>query len=415
MGEHAACADNCKRNRLLVHASLWIVWAAAILIAPALAFTANPHALDMSYYLWTSAIPLAVLTAALAYAFRGVLAPRRQALVTATVAASALYVIVLATWYVFASQGSVQKLAALTMPEWILRYVSWMLWGLTLPLVGNGDRARDAAVSAADRLGLSPSTITTYRARACEKLGVASFDELVPTQPAPAEPTPPTAPPPTARPFDLDSRAVPPLVITLLCLALLARGLLVAPRAGLPILALALAAPAAAALILSVRNPRTFAVRPTLRVRILLAGAAACGLLVGGAPGFANLGIGLMGHAQYVSGYLIALVFYLVGAAFTLGLLARESAPAEVAIAGPASLDAERCILYLRGRGAGEMQAQALLRIAQGGTATQIAEELHIARGTVNAYRARGYQLLGVHSARELSALLARDTGLHAG
>ena len=147
----------------------------------------------------------------------------------------------------------------------------------------------------------------------------------------------------------------------------------------------------------------------------VVAGAITCGLLVGGAPGFANLGIGLMGHAQYVSGYLIALVSYLAGAALTLGLLARESALAEVAAADPAALEAERCLLYLRGRGAGEMQAQALLRIAQGGTAAQIAEELHIARGTVNAYRARGYQLLGVHSARELTQLLARDTGGRAG
>ncbi len=452
MVEHTTRNGNCRRKGLLTHSALWTVWAVALFIAPAIAFTADPHTLDMRYYLWTSAIPLAVLTAALAYALRGILGPRRRALVTAAIAASALYAVMLAAWYVFASQSSIQELAALTLPEWILRYASWMLWGLTLPLAGGSDFVRGAAASAAgdegdrgaslldeldgadaltvrehevarlllvgltmreaaDRLDLSPSTVATYRSRACEKLGIASFDELAPAKSAHAEPAPPASPSPTARPLDLDSRAVPTLAVTLLCLALLSRGLLVVPRAGLPILALALTAPAVAALILRARSPRTFAVRPTRRAGVLLAGAVACGFLVGGAPGFANLGVGIMGHAQYVSGYLIALVFYLAGAVLTLGMLARESTLAEVAAADPAALEAERCILYLRGRGSGEMQAQALLRIARGDTTARIAEELHIAPGTVNAYRARGYQLLDVHSARELAQLLVRDTG----
>ena len=34
-----------------------------------------------------------------------------------------------------------------------------------------------------------------------------------------------------------------------------------------------------------------------------------------------------------------------------------------------------------------------------------------MARGTVNAYRAQGYELLGVHTSRELEGLLARDVG----
>ena len=33
------------------------------------------------------------------------------------------------------------------------------------------------------------------------------------------------------------------------------------------------------------------------------------------------------------------------------------------------------------------------------------------AHGTVNAHRAQGYELLGVHSSRELADLLARDVG----
>ena len=75
------------------------------------------------------------------------------------------------------------------------------------------------------------------------------------------------------------------------------------------------------------------------------------------------------------------------------------------------TLDEERCVLYLRGRGAGELQAHVLTQIALGRSAPDICESLHVARGTVNAYRAQGYELLGVHSSRELTDLLARDVG----
>lgn len=75
-------------------------------------------------------------------------------------------------------------------------------------------------------------------------------------------------------------------------------------------------------------------------------------------------------------------------------------------------LDEERCVLYLRGRGAGELQAHVLLKIALGLSTPEVCEALHVAPGTVNAYRAQGYGLLGVHTSRQLAALLARDVGL---
>lgn len=74
-------------------------------------------------------------------------------------------------------------------------------------------------------------------------------------------------------------------------------------------------------------------------------------------------------------------------------------------------LDEERCVLYLRGRGAGELQARVLTEIAGGHATHEICESLHVARGTVNAYRAQGYELLGVHTSRELASLLTRDVG----
>lgn len=75
-------------------------------------------------------------------------------------------------------------------------------------------------------------------------------------------------------------------------------------------------------------------------------------------------------------------------------------------------LDEERSVLYLRGRGAGELQAHVLVKIALGLSAPEVCEALHVAPGTVNAYRAQGYELLGVHTSRQLADLLARDVGL---
>ena len=53
-----------------------------------------------------------------------------------------------------------------------------------------------------------------------------------------------------------------------------------------------------------------------------------------------------------------------------------------------------------------------LTEIALGRSTPEICEALSVARGTVNAYRAQGYDLLGVHTSRELADLLARDVGL---
>ena len=75
-------------------------------------------------------------------------------------------------------------------------------------------------------------------------------------------------------------------------------------------------------------------------------------------------------------------------------------------------LDEERCVLYLRGRGAGELQAHVLVKIALGLSAPEVCEALHVAPGTVNAYRAQGYGLLGLHTSRQLADLLAKDVGL---
>lgn len=56
----------------------------------------------------------------------------------------------------------------------------------------------------------------------------------------------------------------------------------------------------------------------------------------------------------------------------------------------------------LRNHGLNRTQADVLALVASGLSTAQIAEELHVAPGTVRAARANGYRMLGVHSRREL-------------
>lgn len=71
--------------------------------------------------------------------------------------------------------------------------------------------------------------------------------------------------------------------------------------------------------------------------------------------------------------------------------------------------DVEATCARLRARGLGETQAQVLALVAAGRSSSEIADELHIAPGTVSSARAVGYRLLRLHSREELAALLAED------
>ncbi len=63
----------------------------------------------------------------------------------------------------------------------------------------------------------------------------------------------------------------------------------------------------------------------------------------------------------------------------------------------------------LHARGLSETQASVLSLACSGRSTAQIADELHLAEGTVRAARATGYRMLGVHSREELAALLERE------
>lgn len=63
----------------------------------------------------------------------------------------------------------------------------------------------------------------------------------------------------------------------------------------------------------------------------------------------------------------------------------------------------------LHSHGLSETQASVLSLACSGRSTAQIADELHLAEGTVRAARATGYRMLGVHSGEELAALLERE------
>ncbi len=76
------------------------------------------------------------------------------------------------------------------------------------------------------------------------------------------------------------------------------------------------------------------------------------------------------------------------------------------------STDARRQQYYLMGRGLTESQTAVLLKIAEGYSGMQIAQQLHYSYGMVNSSRRIGYHLLKVHSRDQLIALLEKEASL---
>ena len=418
-----------ERSRTVARTVLWAAWGLALLLLPAAyqAYRYNVqlssgwegYGLPLSYFLWTSAIPLSAVTAAVAWALRHRLECRRRALTGAGLAVLLAYALVAAAYYLWLPVGAGGLVRVLGWTERILRWGSWALWGTALPVwalraatsstasaspldglggaeaLSERERAIAEALATgstvaqvATTLGLSASTVMTYRSRACEKLGVASLDELRPVVRG-------AGGVPAA--FDVTSPGSPALMAMALCvglsLRLLARVTMTSGSSwdqalGLILVPALLAVPWAALLVYArLRGMRVRLRWTTSRLCLVLLALALFGLLAGGGwyglevqvpGGFISLNaLGVLGNACAVA----ALAPYL--------LWPRERVTT--------SLDEERCALYLRGRGAGELQAHVLTEIALGRTAPEICESLHVARGTVNAYRAQGYELLGVH------------------
>lgn len=414
--------------KTLTRALAWVVWGAALMLAPGVARTMGEGgSLPFGYYLWTSAIPLAFVAAALAWALRDRLGRWRRPLTIAALAALLVYLAVL-----FAScLGSMRLGFALRWPEWVLRYVAWVLWGIVLAVwvlpsdapetaspIGSHpgaetltEREREVVealvtgstqAQVAEALAISPSTVATYRARACEKLDVTSLDEIAPREVGA------TAVPPA---MGVASSGALPLMAMALCTGLTLRLLTRVVWASADALSQALGTLAVLAalvvpwlVLLGYARLRDMRLRPrrlTAGLSVVFLALLVAGTLVGGGwyglevpLGFATLSVNAFAPIAYAVA-LAALAPHL------LWPRTRETL----------RLDEERCVLYLRGRGAGELQAHVLLKIALGLSTPEVCEALHVAPGTVNAYRAQGYELLGVHSSRQLADLLARDVG----
>ena len=107
----------------------WAAGGIALLLAPGVVRTMGEGGhLPLGYYLWTSAIPLAFVAAALAWALRDRLGRWRRALGAAALAALLAYLAVLCA----SCLGAMRLGAALRWPEWALRYAAWALWGVAL-------------------------------------------------------------------------------------------------------------------------------------------------------------------------------------------------------------------------------------------------------------------------------------------
>ncbi len=406
----------------------WAAGGIALLLAPGVVRTMGEGGhLPLGYYLWTSAIPLAFVAAALAWALRDRLGRWRRALGAAALAALLAYLAVLCA----SCLGTMRLGAALRWPEWALRYAAWALWGVALavwvpPADDAGspsplgcrpgaetltEREREVVealvtgstqVQVAEALAISPSTVATYRARACEKLGVASLDEIAPREVGAAV-VPPA--------MGVTSSGALPLMAMALCagltLRLLTRVVVSSEQAlsqALGILAVLAALVVPWLVLLGYACLRDMRVRPrrlTAGLSVVLLALVAAGMLVGG--GWYGLEVRLGSETLSVN------AFAPVAYAVALALLAPHLLWPKTREA--LRLDEERCVLYLRGRGAGELQAHVLLKIALGLSTPEVCEALHVAAGTVNAYRAQGYELLGIHSSRQLADLLARDVG----
>ena len=430
---------------------LWVLWGAVLVAAPAgtyyLKFCARMSGgvsdlgLSPLDFAWSSSLSLSVLVAAMAYVVVDRLRRHARPIALIAAACSVAYVaslcIELSLVYGDGGLDSVPYgfYRLLVGAQSVLRYVSMLAWAVTgvLWVTGSSAKAEKYAASTpfdelaaatgltdreravaqgllvghtqaqiAQALSISASSVATYRSRACEKLGIASLDELDPVVPADKDDA-----------IDVGSPLVPGLLVMGFCgaklLALLVSSF--SALSALLVLAILLVPPVVALAVARTRGLRLW-VRPSMtpRLAFLCVAVALQGLLLGGLPGQSSPVISFFGLMSVSNDWLsvAAMVGYPLGVLWlaSAALLPRD------AISEGLLADEDRCVLYLRGRGLGELEASVVTWIASGAGTQLICDRLHVAPGTVNAYRARAYARLGVHSRRELAGLLARDVGI---
>ena len=439
------------QTRRSLRMALWVLWGAVLVAVPAgtyylkfcsrLSAMGVPSGMSPLDFAWSSSLPLSVLVAALAYVVVDRLRHHARPIALVAAVCSVAYVasLCLELSLVYGDGGldsvpyGLYRL--LVGAQSALRYASMLAWAVTGVLWATGasekaekpsastpfeeladatgltDRERAVAqgllaghtqAQIAQALSISASTVATYRARACEKLGIASLDELDPVVPADKD----------KNVIDVGSPLVPGLFVVGFCGAKLLGLLATSFSAANALFALAILVlpPAIVLAVARARRLRPWA-RPSMTPRCaFLCGAVALqGLLLGGIPGTNSPVINIFGLVSFDINLLniAAMVGYPLG---VLWLASAALLPTDDVAEGLLA-DEDRCVLYLRGRGLGELEARVVTWIASGAGTQLICSQLHVAPGTVNAYRARAYARLGVHSSRELAELLARDVG----
>lgn len=297
----------------------------------------------------------------------------------------------------------------------------------------------------AQELGVSASTVSTYRARAYEKLGVETNAQLVASLTRPSsQPNLEDAQKPKFRPHLLPGAALAAACVAgCLCGYYAGDGALVAYNVALV---------AAGALLIAVGPIRIGEGGQSLGHSLAgaLVGLSMSAVLVlspvapGGFLGVAlfafvlaisvvasvwaaqeglgsqqalGAGLGLLAmisvsySGRYISPWMLlcftlaciaaAAVLLWVGARGRRGKLVEKTLDGEV-----------RARLYLEGRGLSSLEAGVALMAARGATAAETALALSMSPSSVAAYKSRGLKKLGVEGVDELRELLKKDAGL---
>lgn len=299
----------------------------------------------------------------------------------------------------------------------------------------------------AQELGVSASTVSTYRARAYEKLGVETNAQLVASLTRPSsQPNLEDAQKPKFR-----SRLLPGVALAAACVAgclcgcygcyggddalvaynvaLVAAGALLVPVGLVRIgeggqslgysLAGALVGLSMSAVLVLSQDPRGFLGAVLLTVAIAISVAESAWATQEGLGSQQALGAGLgllaMSSVSY-SGrcinpwMLLCFTFASIAAAAVLLWVGARNRRGKLV---ENTLDGEvRVRSYLEGRGLSSLETGVALMAARGATATETALALHMSPSSVAAYRSRGLKKLGVEGVAELRELLKKDAGL---
>lgn len=297
----------------------------------------------------------------------------------------------------------------------------------------------------AQERGVSASTVSTYRARAYEKLGVETNAQLVASLTRPSsQPDSEDAQKPIFR-----SRLLPGVALAAACVA---GCLCVCYEGDGALVAYNVALVAAGALLIAVGPIRIGEGGQSLGYSLagVLVGLSMSAVLVlspvapGGFLGVAlfafvlaisvvasvwaaqeglgsqqalGAGLGLLAmisvsySGRYISPWMLlcftlaciaaAAVLLWVGARGRRGKLVEKTLDGEV-----------RARLYLEGRGLSSLEAGVALMAARGATATETALALNMSPSSVAAYKSRGLKKLGVEGIGDLRELLKKDAGL---